>query len=94
MKFIGKQDKRWYQIKQKNNYLQNNLNIMIQIDLVIVNYQSNERISLILSKLSDVEKVFKYFDKYNKSLINYKQLSDDILQKILFNFINFYVINI
>ena len=67
---------------------------MIQIDLVIVNYQSNERISLILSKLSDVEKVFKYFDKYNKGLINYKQLSDDILQKILFNFINFYVINI
>ena len=61
---------------------------------MIVNYQSNERISLILSKLSDVEKVFKYFDKYNKSLINYKQLSDDILQKILFNFINFYVINI
>ena len=47
-----------------------------------------------LSKLSDVEKVFKYFDKYNKGLINYKQLSDDILQKILFNFINFYVINI
>ena len=61
---------------------------------MIVNYQSNERISLILSKLSDVEKVFKYFDKYNKGLINYKQLSDDILQKILFNFINFYVINI
>ena len=43
--------------------------------------KSNERIGVILSKLGDLEKVFKYFDKYNRGLINYKQLANDIFKQ-------------
>ena len=48
--------------------------------------KSNERIGVILSKLNDLEKVFKYFDKYNRGLINYKQLANDIFKQKNNNF--------
>ena len=43
--------------------------------------KSNERIGVILSKTDDLEKVFKYFDKNNKGLINYKQLANGIFKQ-------------
>ena len=48
--------------------------------------KSNERIGIILSKFEDLETVFKYFDKYNRGLINYKQLANNIFKQKNMNF--------
>ena len=48
--------------------------------------KSNERIGIILSKFEDLETVFKYFDKYNRGLINYKQLANTIFKQKNMNF--------
>ena len=40
--------------------------------------KTNERIGVSLSKLTDLEKIFNYFDKEKRGVINYKQFSHDI----------------
>ena len=41
--------------------------------------KANDKLGVSLSKITDIERVFNYFDRDRKGIINYKQFAHEIL---------------